>query len=177
MAQVERDAIRYWTGRRGEGTTRSWLATGHSVPRSMPNQVEIERDPRGYLSQLERGRLLPRDEWVPLIERPAYEARSSTWSRPWASSTWLSRARARGETAKSLARMVGGPASLMVRLVPTSDVVLPQHEKAYPRATRACAEPPAVFGEQAQAVQVGLGAGLNGAATASLANRRARRRQ
>jgi transcriptional regulator with XRE-family HTH domain len=36
---------------------------------------------RGYLSHLERGRLLPRDEWVDALEA-VYEAPSSSWYVP-----------------------------------------------------------------------------------------------
>lgn len=44
--------------------------------------VEAETGiPRGYLSQIENGRLLARDEWVARLEH-VYGARASTWYLP-----------------------------------------------------------------------------------------------
>jgi hypothetical protein len=47
----------------------------------MPTGPDYPRIHRGDLSRLERGRLLPPDEWVPLLEA-AYGAPQSSWYTP-----------------------------------------------------------------------------------------------
>lgn len=53
------------------------LSLGEIVAR-LPSDAKIAR---GDLSRLERGRLLPPDEWVPLLEL-AYGTPESTWYTP-----------------------------------------------------------------------------------------------